>query len=70
MAEILEAKFRSRTDLAGRLLATGHVILVEGNTWGDTYWGVCGGRGQNRLGILLMQLREKLAHEIQGQLLR
>lgn len=31
--------------------------LVEGNDWGDTYWGVCDGRGRNVLGRVIMQLR-------------
>jgi len=34
--------------------------LIEGNTWGDTYWGVCRGRGSNNLGKLLMKIREVL----------
>jgi hypothetical protein len=33
--------------------------LVEGNTWNDRYWGVCRGVGQNKLGHLLMKLREE-----------
>lgn len=39
------------------LLDTGDEYLQEGNTWGDTYWGVCDGKGQNRLGELLMDVR-------------
>ncbi len=31
--------------------------LVEGNRWGDTYWGVCDGIGQNKLGRILMIVR-------------
>ena len=31
--------------------------LVEGNTWGDRYWGRVGGEGRNRLGITLMRIR-------------
>lgn len=31
--------------------------LIEGNTWGDTFWGVCNGRGENHLGKLLMEIR-------------
>lgn len=29
----------------------------EGNTWGDTFWGICGGQGSNMLGQLLMDVR-------------
>lgn len=60
MSEILESKFDLSPQLREKLLATGNAQLVEGNYWHDTYWGVCGGRGENHLGKLLMQLREKL----------
>lgn len=39
------------------LLGTGKKKLVEGNTWGDTFWGVCNGEGHNFLGKLLMSVR-------------
>lgn len=42
------------------LLGTGNAELVEGNTWGDTYWGVCRGQGENNLGKLLMKIRDGL----------
>lgn len=42
MLEVLLAKFTSSDDLAGRLRATGTAMLVEGNDWGDTYWGAVG----------------------------
>lgn len=57
MKEILLAKF-SNPMLKKKLLATGGIYLEEGNNWGDTYWGVCRGRGQNKLGLLLMEVRE------------
>lgn len=41
------------------LLDTGDEYLEEGNTWGDQYWGVCNGTGKNKLGKLLMKLREE-----------
>lgn len=45
----------------GRLLqATCDEELVEGNTWGDHYWGVCKGVGQNHLGQILMRIRTEL----------
>lgn len=53
---LLVQKF-SRPDLRESLLATGDLRLVEGNTWGDTYWGVCNGEGTNVLGKLLMTVR-------------
>lgn len=59
MSALLRIKF-SRTVLAEKLLATGDAELVEGNWWGDTFWGVCKGEGENMLGKLLMQIREEL----------
>ena len=56
MEEILRRKFEQRP-LAAKLAATGTAELVEGNTWGDQYWGVCGGAGENHLGRLLMKIR-------------
>lgn len=47
-------------ELRNLLLATGDEELIEGNYWGDTYWGVCNGVGQNKLGKLLMQVREEI----------
>ena len=41
-----------------KLLETGNAILVEGNWWGDRFWGVCDGVGENHLGKLLMMIRE------------
>ena len=51
-------------ELRSLLLATGDEELVEGNYWGDTYWGVCNGVGQNKLGKLLMQVREEIKNNI------
>lgn len=59
MREILRQKFTSPA-LRAKLLATDDAELIEGNTWGDRFWGVCDGRGQNWLGQLLMQLRAQL----------
>lgn len=60
MAEIVRAKFVQNPSLQAKLLATEDLILEEGNTWGDIYWGVCNGAGQNHLGKILMQVREDL----------
>lgn len=46
--------------LRALLLSTGEVELIEGNTWGDRFWGVCNGRGSNHLGKLLMTVRSEL----------
>ena len=56
----LIAKFEQHPDLKEKLLATDGMMLVEGNTWGDVYWGFDFkiGRGENNLGKILMELRE------------
>lgn len=47
--------------LASLLLATKNEELVEGNYWGDTYWGVDVDRGgENHLGKILMRVRAEL----------
>ena len=62
MEEIVRAKFTQHPELAERLLATGDKVLIEGNHWGDTCWGVDTrtGRGENHLGKILMNVREEL----------
>ena len=63
MRALIGVKFRSGSALAARLLATGDAELEEGNTWGDFFWGVCRGRGENWLGRLLMERRAALHAE-------
>lgn len=58
-------KYRS-PELRKLLLGTGDAELVEGNTWGDTYWGVCRGVGENWLGRLIMQVRGEISEEIRS----
>lgn len=59
MHELLIKKF-SDLELRSKLMATGTSDLIEGNTWGDTFWGVCRGTGKNKLGTLLMAIRNEL----------
>jgi len=40
------------------LLATGEEEIVEENSWGDTFWGTCNGRGKNHLGKIWMECRK------------
>lgn len=51
------------------LLATGEAMIIEGNSWGDSYWGCIleNGEwvGENRLGKILMKIREELRSENQ-----
>ena len=57
MYKVNRDKFFRHERLKTLLLATGDVELVEGNDWGDQYWGVCEGIGQNKLGRILMSIR-------------
>ena len=58
----IREKFK-HTDLKDLLLSTGDQELVEGNTWNDTYWGICRGEGQNNLGKILMKVRMELRQQ-------
>ena len=60
MYEICMCKFMQNSELRDKLLATGDCILIEGNLWGDHYWGMVDGFGENHLGLILMDIREKL----------
>jgi ribA/ribD-fused uncharacterized protein len=57
MRYFLYLKFSEPT-LKEKLASTSPSILIEGNTWGDTFWGTCRGQGLNKLGSLLMELRD------------
>lgn len=57
MFQICLAKFIAHPQLRKQLVGTGKAVLKEGNNWGDTYWGVCDGKGKNALGNILMKLR-------------
>ena len=64
MRMILESKFSDQM-LMSKLQATAPAYLEEGNTWGDKYWGVCNGIGQNHLGKLLMAIRDDITNKFQ-----
>jgi len=59
MLALVQQKFQ-HPGMMRLLLGTGQAMLVEGNQWGDTYWGVCNGQGENKLGKILMQVRDGL----------
>lgn len=63
MRGLLEQKFAPGRVHLEWLLATGDAELIEGNTWGDQYWGMCRGRGLNMLGRLLMDIRRQRREE-------
>ncbi len=64
MDELVMAKFVDHPELREKLLATGDAELIECNTWGDRFWGMCHDpvtgqmAGENHLGKTLMRVRE------------
>ncbi len=60
MLQALRMKFSQNPEIGKELLATGDAILIE-HTRNDDYWADGGdGSGKNKLGLLLMQVREEL----------
>lgn len=67
MLELNRIKYCDR-ELRQKLLLTGTVELIEGNHWHDNYWGECSCTdclrfppGNNKLGKILMQIREEIS---------
>lgn len=64
MLFLIRLKFDNSV-LKKQLLATKDAELIEGNYWHDNYWGSCtcpkcGNKGQNKLGKILMKVRDEL----------
>jgi len=53
-------KYISHRNLRIKLLNTNNAILIEGNKHGDTFWGMCNGKGENNLGKIIMKIRKLL----------
>lgn len=62
MYKIQEAKFTQNEDLKKKLLSTDG-LLVNNVSFNDTEYGVHYGKGSNKLGVILMELRDKLKME-------
>ena len=60
MEHIQRAKYYQHQNLRDLLIATGDLKIIEKNTWGDTFWGVCNYQGENHLGKIIMKIREEL----------
>ena len=45
------------------LLATGDAELILNNRWNDKFWGICRGTGENWLGKILMEERNRIKEE-------
>ena len=64
MKRVLMAKFTQHEDLRALLLGTGQARLVESATVDNAVnrlWGEVNGKGQNKLGELLMEVRAELS---------
>jgi len=49
--------------LRPKLMSTGNAVLILNNKWNDKFWGVCRGIGENWLGKILMEERERIRQE-------
>lgn len=64
MRAVLRAKFEQHADLKDLLLETGDARLVEAGTVNNAVnrlWGEVDGKGENTLGVMLMELRSEYA---------
>lgn len=64
MENLVRQKFQDPV-LSFLLVDTGEADIVEGNSWGDQFWGktLPDMRGENHLGIILMKVREEIKHK-------
>ena len=64
MRAVLRAKFDQHPDLKDLLMSTGNARLVEAGTVNNAVnrlWGEVDGKGENMLGVMLMELRSAYA---------
>ncbi len=57
MAQLVLQKFATHENLRELLVKTNNAYIEETNHWHDMYWGVCDGKGENKLGEILMAVR-------------
>lgn len=67
MEGLLRQKF-SQEPFTTLLIKTEDRELVEGNYWGDTFWGRCDGEGENHLGKLIMKIRDEIRTKISDKI--
>lgn len=60
MRDLVYEKFSRNRKLYSALVLTGDAYIEETNWWGDKFWGVCRGVGENNLGKILMSVREQI----------
>jgi predicted NAD-dependent protein-ADP-ribosyltransferase YbiA (DUF1768 family) len=62
MFNVQVAKYKN-PELKALLIATEYAYLEETNNWGDTFWGVYNGIGDDNLGKIIMCCRQSLLAE-------
>lgn len=67
MYKLVNKKFSENPTLKNLLISTQDKVLIERNTWGDTFWGVYDNKGENNLGKILMKVREGLKEGNQNE---
>lgn len=60
MKDLVTQKFNTEPFRTNLMETHKHIIIIEGNHWGDIYWGMSGGIGENHLGKIIMEIRDKL----------
>jgi len=63
MEDLTRQKY-TQEPFKSKLLGTGDREIQEGNRWGDTFWGICNGRGSNHLGVIIMKIRSELREAV------
>ena len=58
MWKVTVAKYSQNQKLTKNLLELSGFLIEEGNSWNDTFWGICDGKGKNMLGQILMAYRD------------
>lgn len=71
MKELVRQKFKKNSALLKSLVETGNAVLIEGNRWNETYWGMVwdastnSWAGENHLGRILMEIRDSAKARLQ-----
>lgn len=63
MYRVVTLKFSQNAHLRDLLLATDDMLLIEGNNWGDKFWGTVNREGENHLGRILMEVRQNIRRD-------
>jgi ribA/ribD-fused uncharacterized protein len=67
MTGLIRQKFQHES-FRDKLLETEDRYIEETNHWGDRFWGVCEGKGENVLGKIIMEIREEIRGTMEAHL--